>query len=648
MLVRVTFCFSICAALAWGQDAPYPEQQQRALRAVTEIAHSYVQRLPDFTCIRTTRHFLAKASAQDWHQQAKVAYELSYYEHQEHFRVVAVDDVPKTKVSMWTMASGWIETAGNFGQIVGELFDPQIHPKFEWHGWDYVHGRRAMVFAYHVTLAESQSSSGRCMSWIVFTNCKSLKYGYRGRLFVDADTFDLLRITHVPEDLPAAYSQGSTFVDFGRVLVAGEEYLLPVGDGFEDTSGKTLFRNESSYAGYRKFVADSTLRTSGVPLPGIEPSRAAMKAPAREGRPVEAGQCFEARDRAGHGKASAATRAAIAAAFDDRQQAEKDLLAVLRANPESDDTALAHAELAEVLARSGQFEAALEHAVRSGMPAAGLWEALGKYPSQSVAVRRYSQIPFAHREQGLAITVTLQGKALEFVIDTGAGISSIAESHTAGAGVTIHDDRFVIEDITGKSVECRLGIAENLTAGAFQLRNVPFCVVAGSEAPDILGLPVLQAFETIRWSNAGIFEIGIPAGVKNIARSNMCFENGGLVVAADLGQRHLAFNLDTGNDQTFLYPDFAEDFAGIAAGTNRKETYEMRGIGHAIELEGAALPELKLRFGGSATVLHNVLLLAAPLPSQCPGCYGNVGRDLLSQVHRVTLDFHAMKLTLEQ
>jgi len=104
-------------------------------------------------------------------------------------------------------------------------------------------------------------------------------------------------------------------------------------------------------------------------------------------------------------------------------------------------------------------------------------------------------------------------------------------------------------DIGGNRLPCRLAIAGLLTAGAFRLRNVPFCVLA--DAPEtargILGLPVLVAFDTIRWTRGGSFEIGFPSVRKNIAQSNVCFDAGNLSVQVDLGRQRLAFDLDTGN-----------------------------------------------------------------------------------------------------
>jgi hypothetical protein len=657
-------CLTMFAGIAGGQEPPNAEQQPRILQTVTEFARGYLDRLPDFICIRTTQHFLAKANTKDWHPQVKVAYELSYFGHDEHYRIVAVDDVQKKKVPMWTMAAGWVETNGNFGRIMSELFDPKIHPNFQWQSWDYVHGKRAMVFSYHVPLAESHTSSGRCVNWIVFNACKSLKYAYHGLLYVDHESLDIVRITHVPEDLPKSYVQGTTSVDYGRVTVAGNEYLLPIADRVEDNTGKTLFSNESSYGDYRKFVSESALKTTVAPVPEGAPGRPTGKAPPQEAQPLQVAQCFEARDGAARRNPSAIASAMVASAFDDRRTAERELLAVVRRDPDSDEAKLAHAELARVLERSGHVREAQKHAAQAsaGDPsingreqAPGLLEALAKYPPQSIAARGYSRLPLVQGEDALAIVLSINGKASQFLIDTGAEISSILESHAKALGMTIHDDRFSITDIAGKEVPCRLALANELVAGKFRLRNVPFCVLPEGRldtadsldtAPDILGLPVLLSFETVRWSRGGSFEFGFPSAHKNIVRSNVCFEGGGLVVQVDLGQRHPAFNLDTGNAQTFLYPDFAEDFADVAKGAGAKEVYEMKGLGEGIELEAGEIPELKLRFAGGDTVLHEVPMLVEPLPSQCPGCSGNAGRDLLIQARILTLDFKAMKLTV--
>jgi hypothetical protein len=253
-------CALLAARLAPAQAPPAPEAQQHVLQSVTDFARGYQERLPNFTCIRTTKHLVAPATTRTWHTEATTAYELSYYERDEHYKLISVDGVPRTKVPGKSKSEGWIESSGNFGGILGQLFDPKVHPHFAWHGWDSAHGSRAMVFAFRVALAESHAVSTTCSTWIVFSTCKEKVFAFRGLLFVDAESLDILRITQIPEDIPAGYLQGDTSVDYGRVTVAGGDYLLPTADTLESNAGKTLFRNDSTYADYRKFVAESTLK----------------------------------------------------------------------------------------------------------------------------------------------------------------------------------------------------------------------------------------------------------------------------------------------------------------------------------------------------------------------------------------------------
>jgi hypothetical protein len=251
---------AIVSGSAWGQDAPDAAKQQQVLHSVTEFARTYLNRLPDFTCVRTTEHWLAWPGTKKLLFQVKVANELSYYRRQEHYRLIAVDDVPKKRIPSDITDAGWIESSGFFGSVISDLFDPKIRANFEWKGYEDIRGKRAYVFSYHVPLASSRSASLKCTAWTSFNTCRNLKYAYHGLLYVDAESLDIQRLTHVPEGLPANYSTGAESVDYGRVTVAGLEYLLPIADRQETASGKTLFRNDSTYGSYRKFVAESSLK----------------------------------------------------------------------------------------------------------------------------------------------------------------------------------------------------------------------------------------------------------------------------------------------------------------------------------------------------------------------------------------------------
>ena len=147
---------------AFGQAPPDAGEQQRILHRVTDFARGYIDRLPDFTCVRTTKHLLAPSATMEWRPQVTVASELSYYKREEHYVITNVDGVPKNKVPSRTMVKGWYESNGNFGLALREIFDPEVHTDFQWSGWDSLNGKRAYVFSYKVPLADSKSSSDRC------------------------------------------------------------------------------------------------------------------------------------------------------------------------------------------------------------------------------------------------------------------------------------------------------------------------------------------------------------------------------------------------------------------------------------------------------------------------------------------------------
>jgi len=389
--------------------------------------------------------------------------------------------------------------------------------------------------------------------------------------------------------------------------------------------------------------------------------------------PPRASDCFELRDellkKSGRRKAPPIARAMVHAAFNHVAEAQKELLAVIRSHSHPADVTTAHAELVYLYERSGHARQALEHtahmadAKRKRM--SGLLEALIKYPEQTVAARGLSRLEFTQTDDGIIIPVSVNGKTARFIVDTGAGISTLTESQARSLSVAIHDDHFSVQDFTGKDFTCRLGIAEEIAAGKFRLRNVPFCVMpngppdraaaAPDSTPGVLGLPVLLAFETIRWiykeeTRNGSFEIGFPSTRRNLAQSNVCFVGEGLAARTDLGDRHLALDLDTGNDQTMFYPAFAGRFAEIMKTAGPKKPHAFQGLGDGITIDFADLPELKLELGGLGTVLQEVpvFLEPAPSPSACQGCYGIAGRDLINQAHAVTLDFKAMELKLDR
>lgn len=657
---------ALALAAACAQPAPDGSEQQRVLKSVAEFAHDYIARLPDFTCRRVTQHYRTRPGTTDWQLQVKVAQELSYYGHEEHYQIVEIDDTPKKKIPVSAMTEGFISTNGNFGWILAQLFEPATQAGFQWKGWDRLRDKPAYVFSYRVTLANSRAQSSRCVSWVLFQNCKAITYAYHGLLYIDKQALRIMRITMEPEDVPASHSPGSESVDYEMVSAAGGDYLLPVADTYETHTGKTLFKNESIYRDYRKFTAESSMSTSMEPVSPAPPNPSPSSTPrpahvTESAKPTEAAHYFALRDAVVKGKVPLIARGAVAAAFNDAEQAERDLGAVIQAAPDSEGASMAGGLLAAVYARNGRMKQALTYLDRAGGPSPSPeWkdshdrlEVLARYPEQSVVSRAYAKLRYTRKHDLLEVGFRVNGKPGDFLLDTGASLSVISESRAKALGVTIREDSFSMSDIAGKRLACRMGTAAELAAGAFRIRNVPFCVLPDNQpgfvadpesSPAILGLPVLMAFGTLRWDSTGTFEVGFPSRRAKLQDANLCFDGSSLLMEAMVARRRLSFALDTGNPTTMMFSSWADD----AGSPSKHARHEFQGLGEAIQVEAADMGEVRFAVGGKELALKSVPMLLEPIEAECTNCSGNAGMDLLGQAKRVTLDFGAMRLMVEK
>ena len=109
-------------------DPPAAAERERVLRTVGEFARGYLDRLPDFVCLRATQHLMRDPGSSDWKPQIEISNELTYYRRQEHYRVVAVNDAPAKKAPR---LKHWVGSGGDFGGFLQTLFEPGSRAKFE-------------------------------------------------------------------------------------------------------------------------------------------------------------------------------------------------------------------------------------------------------------------------------------------------------------------------------------------------------------------------------------------------------------------------------------------------------------------------------------------------------------------------------------
>ncbi len=133
---------------------PDPDEQKKILSEITENAETYSESLPNYICTQVTqRNIDPTGSGDHWELVDKIQEQLTYFEHQEKYKVVMVNG--KMTNNMEHDQLGGARSSGEFGTTLAEIFAPQTQTEFKWDRWTTLDGKRMYVFAYHVPQSRS-------------------------------------------------------------------------------------------------------------------------------------------------------------------------------------------------------------------------------------------------------------------------------------------------------------------------------------------------------------------------------------------------------------------------------------------------------------------------------------------------------------
>ena len=373
---------------------------------------------------------------------------------------------------------------------------------------------------------------------------------------------------------------------------------------------------------------------------------------------------FELRDAIKDQHAPPLYLGAVASAFNETKRAEKYLNLVIKLNPASDDTYEAHGQLAYLYARLGrnrevvqQFDRML--VIKPNSPDVQnmrpVFAGLSRYPDQSLGKKHSTKVSGCTvSKEELTIPVSVHGKALNWIVDTGANFSVISEAEARMLGLSIGDEQAKFNDANGGSATMRTTVVNRLQIGEMEIRNVPFMVIPDSQPPfndmqpgtrAILGFTFLSALKAIRWTSDGAFEIGFDSGPNKNKPANLWFDGLSPVTRVRFQNRDLDFALDTGDGAgSQLWSRFAADYASLVKEYGKKSTRKVTQMGGSKERDIVSLPELELQVGGFDTVLKPAEVFSKPVGNDSR--YGLLGMDILSQAREVKVDFRSMTVQL--
>jgi len=272
---KAHFCAPVSLILALQIGGPLPALaqlspgQSSVLESTRVWALKFTDMLPDFICTQMTHRRVigqVQLTAGTVGTGASVAprledadniieEKLTYIGGSEKYEVLKINGKPANGIDHMQLTG--LTTTGEFGTALHEIFDPDSRTTFSWDGIQQIGGRDVYVYAFHVPQEHgaevvTQGPNGR------------ITVPYSGRIFVDPQTFTVLRVgsaLDLPRGFPILHSKKT--IEYKQVTIAKNEYLLPSHSEVSMQDRLRSYVNEVDFKDYHKFVAETTVHYEG-------------------------------------------------------------------------------------------------------------------------------------------------------------------------------------------------------------------------------------------------------------------------------------------------------------------------------------------------------------------------------------------------
>ena len=243
------------AATPVRSGLPDRETWPQFLEEARSTAMAYTENLPNFICTQITQRYRRRLPKTGWVRVDNFVAELTYYDKQEHYKLVTVGNRSAASNATLESLKGTTST-GEFGSSLHYIFDPATKTLFRFEGIDHSRGSPTVRVGFRVPKETSKRS-------IVFregTSELGVVTPYRGRCWIDPVSLQVVQIKErayrIPETFPITRSEGSTQYD--RVEIAGQQHWLPVRAEvlLENRTARLHTRNVIQFKQYRKFGSE--------------------------------------------------------------------------------------------------------------------------------------------------------------------------------------------------------------------------------------------------------------------------------------------------------------------------------------------------------------------------------------------------------
>lgn len=250
--------------------------------------------------------------------------------------------------------------------------------------------------------------------------------------------------------------------------------------------------------------------------------------------------------------------------------------------------------------------------------------------------------------------VAINDGAVDAIIDTGSAVSSISESEARRLGLRMLEGQVSVGTATAASASGKLAVADRLSFGGAEFRNVVFLVMPDEAftfangayvVHAIIGLPILEPLGRVTYST--------DSGAESLSfrrtratpndESNLILEGDVPFTFAhiDGASAPVRLFIDNGAKTGHLNQRFVTEFPGVIASAHRQSVTRTGGAGSEMQ-DAMQLPQLVLAFGQATAALTNVDVVDDHQTDR----HGTLGLDALRTAPGYVLDFDAMRFDL--
>lgn len=219
-----------------------------------EAAVSYSETLPNYTVKQFTTRYATEAARggkTSWSAIDNVSADVLAENGQETYKNILING--KTPKQDPEKSGSW--SSGEFFSMLLDVLSPSTDADF--------HGKRTSTIANRPAFRYDYTVEQPNSHWHVIASAQSYMPGYSGSIWIDKETFRVLRIEMSARNMPKTFELDTveSAVDYDYVLIGDRKFVLPVHSEVMNCQRGTsnCSRNVIEFRNYRKFGADTSI-----------------------------------------------------------------------------------------------------------------------------------------------------------------------------------------------------------------------------------------------------------------------------------------------------------------------------------------------------------------------------------------------------